>query len=323
MRPKVLITSKIPSVAFTRLKSRFQVTWNKSQLTEDQLAARIRPYHALLSTLADPITARVLQQAPQLRCVANYAVGFNNIDLDEAKKRGIWVTNTPDVLTEATADIAWALILACARRLPEGEEMIHRGRFKGWHPLMLRGLDLEGKTLGLFGFGRIGKATARRAKGWNMRILYHQRNKEKGSVEKAYGARFVTFQTLLKESDILSLHAPLTPETFHRFTSSEFRKMRPNSIFINTSRGALHSEKDLILALKKGPLFAAGLDVYEKEPKIERGLLDRPNAVLLPHLGSATLKTRDRMAELCAENIRRVLLGHRPLTPIFNIKSGK
>lgn len=320
MKPKVLITNQVPVLAFHRLQKRFQVTWNRSQLTERQIFSKVRPYHALLTTLADPITARVLQNATHLKCVSNYAVGFNNIDLVEAKRLGIWVTNTPDVLTEATADIAWALILACARRLPEGETMVRQGRFKGWHSLMLRGLDLEGKTLGLYGFGRIGKGTARRAKGWNMKVIYHQRTREKGSVEKAFGARYVSFQELLKRSDILSLHTPLTPETRHRFTRTEFQKMKPNSIFINTARGLLHSEKDLVQALKKGPLFSAGLDVYEFEPKIDRELLKLPNCVLLPHLGSATLATRDHMAILCADNIQRVLDGRRPLTPVFQQK---
>lgn len=317
MKLKVLITDHVPPVAFKKLRNKFQVTWNKSHWTESQLVSKIGPYHALLTTLADPITAQVFQAANNLKCVANFAVGFNNIDITEAKKRGIWVTNTPDVLTEATADIAWALILACARRVHEGEAIVRRGQFKGWHPLMLRGLDLKGKTLGLFGFGRIGKATARRAKGWNMRILYHQRTREKGSTERLYAARYVPFSTLLRESDILSLHAPLTPETRHRFTSSEFQKMKPNSLFINTARGPLHKEKDLVKALKKGPLFSAGLDVYEFEPSIDRELVKLQNCLLLPHLGSATQATRDHMAVLCADNIARILRGRPPLTPVF------
>ncbi len=317
MKLKVLITDQVPLVAIQKLKNKFQVTWNKSHWTEAQLVSKVMPYHALLTTLADPITAQVFQAAKNLKCVANFAVGFNNIDITEAKKRGIWVTNTPDVLTEATADIAWALILACARRVHEGEAMVRKGQFKGWHPLMLRGLDLKGKTLGLYGFGRIGKATARRAIGWNMRILYHQRTREKGSTERLYAARYVSFSSLLRESDILSLHAPLTPETRHRFTSSEFQKMKSNSIFINTARGPIHIEKDLVKALKKGPLFAAGLDVYEFEPMIDRDLLKLQNCLLLPHLGSATNDTRDQMATLCADNITRVLKGRRPLTPVF------
>src|SRR5882724_1933111 len=188
MKKRVLVTNRLPAVAYQRLSKKFQVTWNQKQLTEAQLITKIKPFHAVLTTLADPITERVIQAAPQLRCIANYAVGYNNIDLQAAQKRGIWVTNTPEVLTEATADIVWALILACARRISEGEKMVRQGQFKGWAPLMLLGWELTGKTLGIYGFGRIGKAVARRGKGWDMPILYHQRHREPRSIERRYNA---------------------------------------------------------------------------------------------------------------------------------------
>lgn len=319
MKKRVLITNHLPDAAYQSLRRRYEVTWNKGQLSEIQLVSRVKPYHALLTTLSDPITEKVLGAALNLLCVANYAVGFNNIDLKAAQKRGIWVTNTPDVLTEATADIAWALLLACARRLGEGEKLVRKGQFKGWHPRMLLGVDLVGKTLGIYGFGRIGKAVARRGRGWDMQILYHQRRRESPATEKLHHARYVPFGELLRKSDFLSVHAPLTHETRHRFTLREFRKMKPTSIFINTGRGPVHDEKDLAQALRQGVLYSAGLDVYEREPKIEKGLLGLSNCVLLPHLGSATVQTRDTMALLAAENIHRVLSGRKPKTPVFKL----
>jgi len=317
VKKRVFISNLIPAAAYQKLSKRFQVTWNKHQLSEKQWHARIGPYHAVLTTLADPITAKVLNAAPHLKCVANFAVGFNNIDLVTAKANGICVTNTPDVLTEATADLAWALILSCARRLPEGEKFVRTTGFKGWGALFLLGQDMAEKTLGVYGLGRIGKAVAQRGKGWNMSILYHQRHRESLSVEKRYNAKYVSFETLLRQSDILSVNSPLTHETRHRFTSKEFKQMKPNAIFINASRGAIHCEADLVTALKNKTIASAGLDVYEFEPKINKGLLKLPNCTLLPHLGSATLETRTKMALLAAENIKLVLSGRRPKTSVF------
>lgn len=319
MKKRVFITNELPDAAYLFLRRKYDVTWNKRPLNERELAARVKPFHALLTTLSDPITEKVLSAAPLLQCVSNYAVGYNNIDLKAARARGVWVANTPDVLTEATADIAWALLLACARRVPEGERMVRAGKFKGWHPLMLLGVDLTGKTLGIYGFGRIGKAVARRGRGWNMKVLYHQRHREKPSLERKYNARYVPFETLLRQSDFLSLNAPLTPETRHRFTLREFKKMKPTAVLVNTARGALLKERDLALALKKGIIHSAGLDVYEFEPKVEPTLLSLPNCTLLPHLGSGTVETRNTMALLAAENIDRVLSGRSPKTPVFSL----
>jgi glyoxylate reductase len=316
LKKRVFISNLIPAAAYQKLSKRFQVTWNKHQLTEKQWQSLIRPYHAVLTTLADPITAKVLNAAPHLQCVANFAVGYNNIDLITAKANSVCVTNTPDVLTEATADLVWALILSCARRLPEGDKCIKTTGFKGWGALFLLGQDLAGKTLGIYGFGRIGKAVARRGKGWDMPVLYHQRHRENSSVEKRYNAKYVSFENLLHRSDILSVNSPLTPETRHRFTSKEFNQMKPNAIFINASRGAIHHEADLTKALKNKTIASAGLDVYEFEPKINQALLNLPNCSLLPHLGSATLETRTQMALLAAKNIELVLLGRRPKTPV-------
>ena len=318
MKKRVLITNSIPPVAYQTLRSKYSVTWNKSQLTESQLQKVVKPYHALLTTLADPITSRVLEAGSNLQCVANYAVGFNNIDIQAAKTKGVWVTNTPDVLTEATADIAWALLLACARRLPEGERMVRTGKFKGWHPLMLLGLDLKGKTLGLYGFGRIGQAVARRGRGWDLQVLYHQRHRVSRKLERELNARFVPFDELNNKSDFISVHTPLTSETRYRFRAKEFKRMKRSCIFINTARGLIHREKDLVTALKGHWIHSAGLDVYEAEPKVNSALLGLPNCTLLPHLGSATFETRNKMALLTAQNIDRVLSGIKPRTPVFN-----
>jgi glyoxylate reductase len=319
MKKRVLITSPIPSAAFHLLSRRYSVTWNKKQLGETRLAAIVKPYHALLTTLADSVSKKVLQAAPQLECVANYAVGFNNIDCATAKELGIWVTNTPEVLTEATADIVWALLLACARRVPEGERLVRSGKFKGWQPLMLLGLDLSGKTLGLYGFGRIGQAVARRGRGWGMKVLYHQRHKAGRAREKSLKAHYVSFDKLLKQSDFLSVNAPLTPETRHRFTGKEFQKMKRTAVFINTARGPIHDEKALVRALQRRIIHSAGLDVYEQEPRIHPSLLRLDNCTLLPHLGSGTVETRHRMALLAFENIHLALSGRKPKTPVFSL----
>lgn len=319
MKKRVLITYELPDIAFRFLSRKYNVTWNKRQLTESQLVSKVKPFQALLTTLADPITERVLSAGPWLKCVANCAVGYNNIDLRAACARGVWVTNTPEVLTEATADTAWALLLSCARRIPEGDRMVRAGKFKGAHPLMLLGVDLHEKTLGIFGFGRIGKAVARRGRGWNMRVIYHQRHRESPAMERRYDARYVSFEALLKYSDFLSVNSPLTPETKGRFTAREFRKMKPTAIFINTGRGAIHREKDLVAALQRGWIYSAGLDVYENEPRVEKRLLKMENCTLLPHIGSATLETRNAMALLAAQNIDRVLSGRSPATPVASL----
>jgi len=316
MKPTVLITYEIPQVAYAFLRRRYSVTWNKKKLTEDQLTRKIGPYQGLLTTLADPLTSRVLRAGRALKVVANFAVGFNNIDLAAARELGIRVTNTPEVLTDATADLTWALLLSCARRIPEGERLVRSGKFKGTHPLMLLGLDLRGKTLGIYGCGRIGQAVARRSRGWDMKVIYHNRRRLDPRLERPLGARFVPFDRLVQESDFLVVTAPLTPETRGRFTYRDFKRMKPTAVFINTGRGPIHIEKDLARALGEGIPFYAGLDVYEKEPQVDPRLLRSDRVTLLPHIGSATVQTRDTMALLAARNIDLVLNGKEPLTPV-------
>jgi glyoxylate reductase len=236
--------------------------------------------------------------------------------LEAARAKGIVVTNTPGVLTESTADLAWALILSCARRIPEGDRLVRSRRFKGANLLMLRGLDLKDKTLGIYGCGRIGQAVARRGRGWDMNVLYHNRRPLRASLEKSLPATYVSFQRLLNKSDYLVVTAPLTDETRCRFSIKEFKRMRPTAVFINIGRGPIHRECDLAEALSRKYLFYAGLDVYEREPRIDPGLLKSDRVTLLPHIGSASIETRKTMALLAARNLDMVLKGKKPINPV-------
>lgn len=271
---------------------------------------------ALLCLLTDRVDAALLARAPRLRVVANAVVGYEHVDLATCAARGIVVTHTPDVLTEATADLTWALILATVRALPRAERSLRAGEFHGWGFWDYLGGDLAGATLGIFGMGRIGRAVARRAVGFGMRVAYHDHKRLEPRDEAALGAEPVSFEKLVTRSDVLSLHAPLTPETRHVVSREVLGRMRTGSYLVNTARGALVDEAALADALRGGPLAGAGLDVYEREPDIAPGLLDLPNVVLLPHIGSATRDTRTRMAMLAARNVHAVLRGERPLTPV-------
>jgi glyoxylate reductase len=271
---------------------------------------------ALVTILTERIDAAVLERAPRLRVVANAVVGFEHVDVAACRERGIVVTNTPDVLTGATADLTWALILATVRGLPQSERSLRAGEFHGWGFWDYLGGGLEGKTLGIFGMGRIGRAVARRAGGFGMRVIYHSRSRLSDDVERELAAEYVGFDELLTRSDVLSLHAPLTPSTRHAIDADALRRMKPGSWLVNTARGALVHEAALVDALRDGPLAGAGLDVYEHEPRITPELLDLPNVVLLPHIGSATRETRTAMAMLAARNAHAVLTGQPPLTPV-------
>jgi glyoxylate reductase len=265
---------------------------------------------ALLCLLTDRIDAALLDRAPRLRIIANAAVGFNNIDVAACHERGIVVTNTPDVLTEATADLTWALILCTVRRVPQAERALRAGEFRGWRMWDFLGGDLQGATLGIFGMGRIGQAVARRAEPFGVRVQYTSRR----PADVPY--RRVEWEALLATSDVLSLHAPLTPETHHLLDRSAFARMKPGSYLINTARGPLVDEAALVDALRQGPLAGAGLDVYEHEPEVTPGLVELSNVVLLPHIGSATPATRNAMALLASRNVHAVLSGRLPLTPV-------
>jgi len=271
---------------------------------------------ALLCLLTERVDAALLDAAPRLRIVANAVVGYEHVDVRACAARGIVVTNTPGVLAEATADLTWALILTTVRGLPQAERSLRAGEFHGWGFWDYLGGDLTGATLGIFGMGRIGRCVARRAAGFGMRVIYHDRTPLPAGEEAGLGAAYVSFDDLLATSDVLTLHAPLTPETRHAIGRDALRRMKPGSYLINTARGPLVDEAALAEALRDGPLAGAGLDVYEREPEIAPGLLELPNVVLLPHIGSATRDTRTRMAMLAARNVHAVLRGQPPLTPV-------
>lgn len=282
-------------------------------IQRDELLRGVKGVGALLPILTEHIDEEVMDAAgPQLGIVANYAVGYNNIDVEAATARGILVTNTPGVLTETTADLTWLLILAAARRAGEGERYLRDGRWQSWGPMLLLGCDVHGKTLGIFGMGRIGRAVARRARAFGMRVRYCSPRALSPDETAGVDAMHVEKAALLAGSDFISIHCPLTEETRHAFGAAEFAAMKDTAILINTARGPIVDEAALAEALRHGAIAGAGLDVYEAEPRIHPGLLTCENAVLLPHLGSATLETRTRMALIAAENIVAFLRGERP-----------
>ena len=289
-------------------------------LSPAQLAEQLREAGAtaLMSVLTDRVDAALLDAAPRLRIVANVAVGYNNVDVPAATERGIVVTNTPDVLTETTADLAFALILAAARRLSEADPFMRAGKYKRWQLFQPHlGLDVYGKTLGIVGMGRIGAAVARRgALGFGMRILYYGRHVAE-KAEQAWGAQRVELHTLLRQSDFVSLHVPLSDETRHLIAARELAMMKRTAILVNTSRGPVVKEDDLVTALREGTIAGAGLDVYEDEPQMKPGLADMyRHIVLTPHIGSATTETRLRMSMTAAQNASAVLLGRRAPNPV-------
>jgi glyoxylate reductase len=243
------------------------------------------------------------------------AVGYDNIDLDAAKEKGVVVTNTPDVLTETTADTAFMLLLAAARRLGEGERIVRSGRWEGWGPKQLTGPDVWGKRLGIIGFGRIGQAVACRARGFDMEILYSARSR-KEDAEEELGGRHLELDELLRESDFISIHAPLSEESRHLIGEAELERMKPGAVLVNTSRGPIVDEAALAGALESGRIFAAGLDVYEEEPAVHPKLLELENVILAPHIGSASIEARNKMASLAAENLAAVLRGEEPKNPV-------
>lgn len=282
----------------------------------DRWERSIATAEALISLLTIRVDEALLARAPRLRIVANAVVGFDNVDVAACEARGIAVTNTPDVLTDATADLTMALLLATVRRLRQAEASLRAGEFHGWGFWDYLGGDLHGAKLGIFGMGRIGQAVARRARAFGMEIQYTNRSPLSGALIAELGARPVDLDTLITTSDVLSLHAPATPETAHLLDAAALARMKPGSYLINTARGKLVDEAALVRALRGGPLAGAGLDVFEREPAVEPGLLELDNVVLLPHIGSATTGTREAMAMLAARNVHAVLTGGSPLTPV-------
>ena len=310
----VLVTGNLPKDVLAGISERHSVTVHAQDhpMPRKEILARVGGQQGLLSMITDNVDQELFDLAPDLKIVANFGVGYNNIDVAAASQRGIMVTNTPDVLTHATADLTWALLLAVGRRVVEGDRHTRNGLFRFWAPFHFLGHEISGKILGIIGMGRIGAAVARRAAGFNMQLIYHNRQRLAPEREQALGARFTDLETLLRRADFVSLHVPLTPDTHHLIDADALALMKTGAFLINTSRGPVVDEAALLSALQQGHIAGAGLDVYEHEPALTPGLTDLRNVILLPHAGSATVETRNRMAALAAENLMAALDGRVP-----------
>ncbi len=312
-KPKVFATHRLFEPARKILQEQCEVEyWEKPERPpREEVLRRVKDKEALVCLLTEKVNEELLQAAPKLKIAANVAVGFDNIDVAACTKRGVVATNTPGVLDETTADFAWTLLMAMARRLLEGDALARSGNWKGWDLDQLVGTDVWGKTLGIVGFGRIGKAMARRASGFQMKVIYTDAVRAAPNVEKELGVEFREMNALLAESDFISVHTPLLPETRGLFNARKFERMKRTAFLINTSRGPVVNEGDLVAALESGQIGGAALDVFEKEPAIHPGLR-RANVVLAPHIASASLETRTKMACMAAENVVALLQGRRP-----------
>lgn len=316
MKPRVLVTKRIYPEAIEYLKEHCEVDYvaNDDGLTAEELRDRVRGKQAVVSQLTDKFSAPVIDALDGVRIIANVAVGFDNIDLDAATRKGILVTNTPDVLTETTADFAFALLLAAARRVVEADHFVHSGQWRKWYIDLLVGHDVHHRTLGIFGMGRIGQAVARRARGFSMRVLYHDAVRAAESLERELQLEFASKETLLRESDFISLHVPLLESTRHLIGAPELDQMKRSAILVNTSRGPVVDEEALAKALDQAWIAGAGLDVFEREPQVHPTLLRLDNVVLAPHIASASIDTRRAMSMLAAQNAVAALEGRRPAT---------
>jgi glyoxylate reductase len=314
MKPKVFLTREVPSPVIAYLREHTDLTWNPDDrvLTTAEVIAGLRGRDALLCNITDPIGAEIMDAAPGLKVIANFGVGFNNIDVAAATTRRIPVTNTPGVLTEATADIAFALLLAAARRLGEGERLVRSRKWTGWNPMQMLGADVTGATLGLIGFGRIGQAMAKRARAFDLKVVYWNRTRLSAAEEATLGVNYLPFEEVVATADFVSLHVAYNKDTHHLLGERQFAAMKPTAIVINTARGAVIDEKALVRALASRRIGGAGLDVFEKEPALEPELYALENAVIVPHLGSATIGTRTKMGLLAAKNLLAACSGQRP-----------
>jgi len=310
---KIFVTRKIPDPGLDLLREEYELEIYEYDRvpTKQEIIKGLRGNDGLLCLLTDPIDRGVIYSEPKLKMIANYAVGYNNIDIQAATKRRIPVSNTPDVLTDTTAEMTWALLFSVARRIVEGDRFTRAGKFTGWAPMLMLGQDVSNKTLGIIGAGRIGTAFAMKSKGFKMNVLYAD-EKQNDLLERELGAKKVSFDDLIKRSDYMSVHVPLVPSTRHLIGEKELRMMKENAIIINTSRGPVIDEKALAKALKEKRIFGVGLDVYEQEPSIEKELLELDNVVLQPHSASATTETRTKMAIMAAENMIAGLSGKIP-----------
>ena len=305
--PKIVVTRPLPEAGLADLRAAYPIDvydpGAHGDADEARLIALVQDADALIPTVADAISERVLDASSQLRIVAQFGVGTDNIDLEAARTRDIIVTNTPGVLTDATADFAFALLLAAARHLRPADQFVRSGAFQRWETTLLLGMELRGKVLGIIGLGRIGQAMARRALGFGMRILYHNRHRANPTVEREYSARYATFEDLLEQSDVVSLHCALNDDSYHLLDEAALRRMKPSALLVNTARGPIVDEAALVRVLEAGHLGGAGLDVFEQEPAVHPGLLTHPHVTMAPHLGSATVEARTAMARMASEAV--------------------
>ena len=318
MAKSIFISNILPTESIEIIPKDVTVDYNSGQtaLSKAELVSRLRGKDGLICHIISAIDDEVLAAAPTVKVVANVAVGYNNIDVAAARRRGVVVTNTPDVLTETTADFAWTLLMAAARRVVEADHFARSGQWQRWEWDLLWGADIHGKTLGVVGFGRIGRAVARRALGFNMRVLYQDALRADAAAERELGATRMDLEPLLAEAGFVSLHTPLLPETRHLMNERTLRLMKKSAVLVNAARGPVVDEAALVRALKEGWIAGAGLDVFEEEPKVHPGLVPLKNVVLAPHIGSASFDTRLAMATLAVRNCLAVLDGKPPLTPV-------
>ena len=314
MKPKVLVTHRLLHEAIAYLKEHvdLEVGTQKAFLTKEELIEKVKDKEGILSLLTAPIDKDVMDATPTLKIIANCAVGYDNIDIEYARRKGIMVTNTPGVLTETTADLSWALILAVARKIPQADAFARAKNYLGWELDLFLGKEITGKCLGIIGMGRIGKAMAQRAMGFQMKIIYTDPKELPEEEKQKYNASCVPLDELLRTADIVTLHTTLNPQTHHLISRGQLRLMKQDAILVNVSRGPVVNEMALAEALEEGQIWAAGLDVYEREPEIEERLLSLDNVVLLPHIGSATYETRLKMAMMAAKNLIQGLSGQKP-----------
>jgi glyoxylate reductase len=314
MKPKVLVTHKLlpEALAFLEKHVDFEIGTSETYLPKDELIEKLKDKEGLLPLLTAPIDKEIMDSAPRLKIIANCAVGYDNIDIAYATQKGIMVTNTPGVLTETTADLTWALILAVARRIPQADRFTRAEQYEGWRLDLFLGKEITGRCLGIIGMGRIGKAVALRARGFQTSVVYTDPKKLSEEDQEKYRAACVPLDELLSTADIVTIHTTLNPQTHHLISAEKLSLMKKDAILINVARGPIVDEKALVKALKRKQIWAAGLDVYEREPEIEKELLSLDNVVLLPHIGSASYETRLKMAMKAAKNLIQGLSGQKP-----------
>ncbi len=318
MKPIVSITNVFPEAGLEVLRPHCELRLNDSGLppNHEKLKLMAEVSNAMITYLSDKIDANVIDVGKNLKVISNYAAGFNNVDYNHAAGKKIWVTNTPGVLHETTADLTWAMMLASARCIVPADRFTREGKFCGWEAKLFLGHDIYGKTLGIIGCGEIGQAVARRALGFGMRVLYYQRTPLDKSIERSLNLKYVSFKELIKQSDFITLHLPLNDDSRYLFGHNEFRSMKTTAVFINAARGKIVDDAALLEAVKNKEIASAALDVYENEPEIVEGLLSEENILILPHIGSASYETRDRMAVLVANNVLDALDGKKPRSAV-------